>query len=439
MKYKNTLCMLLSALFVVSLLAEPAFSYNRRTPVVETVEKVGPAVVNIRTERVIKRRSTFFGFNDPFFDQFFRDLAPPRVYKTQSLGSGIIIDTKGYILTNAHVVQKASKIYVALPDSRKELEAELVGKAERIDLAVLKIIEEREYPSISPGSSSDLFVGETVIAIGNPLGLGHSVTTGVVSAPRRRIPMKDASFSVFIQTDALINPGNSGGPLLNINGELIGINTAIIEQAQGIGFAVPINVVNRVLADLLKSGEVRRAYLGVIPGRAGKELAGGWGQGGVLVNGVDNKSPAEKAGLRYGDVIVEVEDIPVTTPVEFNSFLQTYLPGNKVRLKVLRGFDLLARDATLAAIPKGYGVHYGEGVFGFSVKASPSGLLVKNVVEGSPAAEAGIESGDRVGEVAGEKPQTVKEYGEVIERYIGREPIRFLIVRGRRGYYIDLP
>ena len=218
MKYKTTFYLLLSALFIACLQTGSAMSYSRRTPVVEAVEKVGSAVVNIRTERIVKRRSAFFGFNDPFFDQFFRDLAPPQVYKTQSLGSGVIIDPKGYILTNAHVIQKASRIFVALPDSRKELEAELVGKAERVDLAVLKILEEREYPSLSPGSSSDLLVGETVIAIGNPLGLGHSVTTGVVSAPRRRIPMADKSFSVFIQTDALINPGNSGGPLLNING-----------------------------------------------------------------------------------------------------------------------------------------------------------------------------------------------------------------------------
>ena len=239
---------------------------DRHSAVVEVVQKAGPAVVNIRTEQVVRRSggSPFFGFSDPFFEEFFQNMMPPQTYKTQALGSGVIIDAKGSILTNAHVIEKASKIYVALPDSSEELEATLVGKAAYIDLAVLKIEGNKVYPYLKPGKSDDLLIGETVVAIGNPLGLGHSVTTGVVSAGIRRIPMEDKIFSVFIQTDALINPGNSGGPLININGELIGINTAIARQAQGIGFAIPIDSVKRVLPDLLDRGELRHPYHGCI-------------------------------------------------------------------------------------------------------------------------------------------------------------------------------
>lgn len=251
----------------------PVCSADRHSPVVAVVAKAGPAVVNIRTEEIIKGRGgQLFGFADPFFEEFFQNLVPPQTYRTQSLGSGVIIDPRGYILTNAHVIDKASKIYAALVGSEEELEATLVGKASFIDLAVIKIEARKEFPYLQPGSSSDLLLGETVVAIGNPLGLGHSITTGVVSAIQRRVPVEDKLFSVFIQTDALINPGNSGGPLININGELIGINTAIARQAQGIGFAIPIDFVKRVLPDLLERGGLRKVYHGIIPGLVGKDF-----------------------------------------------------------------------------------------------------------------------------------------------------------------------
>ena len=213
------------------------FAAERITPVVSAVAASRDAVVNIRTEKVIHRnRGDFFGFGDSIFDQFFRNMMPLGDHKTESLGSGVIIDSEGHILTNAHVVDKASRIFIALADRGPELEAHLVGQDKRIDLAVLKFSEEGSYPFLTPGTSEDLMLGETVIAIGNPLGLGHSITTGIISSTKRRIQSGDRFTSVFIQTDALINPGNSGGPLININGELIGINTAIARQAQGIGF-----------------------------------------------------------------------------------------------------------------------------------------------------------------------------------------------------------
>ncbi|MCK5914297.1 MAG: trypsin-like peptidase domain-containing protein, partial [Desulfuromusa sp.] len=273
-------------MFLLPLLffSQSSFAADRQTLVVDAVAKARAAVVNIRTEKLVQRRnSPFFGFGDSIFDQFFRDMLPPRSYKTQSLGSGVIIDAEGHILTNAHVVDKASKIYIALSDTQLELEAELIGKDNRIDLAILKIVAAGEYPFLPPGRSDDLMLGETIIAIGNPLGLGHSITTGIISSLKRRIQLDQSNSSVFIQTDALINPGNSGGPLININGELIGINTAIARQAQGIGFSVPIDTAKRVLGDLITFGRVRRGFLGMTIGSVSPSFVRSYGEGGVLI------------------------------------------------------------------------------------------------------------------------------------------------------------
>jgi S1-C subfamily serine protease len=233
--------------------------FLRRTATVRAVEKVGPAVVNITTERVVRRRSPFSGFGgDPLFDQFFRDFFSPRTRNqtVQSLGSGVVIDPEGRVITNEHVVARASRIRVSLADGR-EFEATLVGADPNNDLAVLQIDTEEELPWVAPGSSRDLLVGEPVIAIGNPFGLSNTVTTGVLSATDRSINTNGRTFHGFLQTDASINPGNSGGPLLNAEGTLIGINTAIYQGAEGIGFAIPIDVARRVVAELIEHGEVQ--------------------------------------------------------------------------------------------------------------------------------------------------------------------------------------
>lgn len=235
----------------------------RRTPVVEAVEKASSAVVNIRTEQIVeRRRSPFFGFGGSLFEEFFRDFSAPRSYTTQAIGSGVVIDAKGLILTNAHVINRASKIFVALPDKHREVEAQLVGRDERLDLALIRVplAEGESSAYLDLGTSDGLMLGETVIAIGNPLGLGSSITTGVVSGPLRALTLSKDFMAVFIQTDALINPGNSGGPLINLDGKVIGINTAIARQAQGIGFAVPVDVIKRVLPDLESHGRVRKVF-----------------------------------------------------------------------------------------------------------------------------------------------------------------------------------
>ncbi len=237
---------LIAFLFAWQPSAGLANGFNRETPIVKAVRKTSPAVVNISSAvQVRKRTSPFsgYGFN-PFFEEFFRDFFDPRFERRQqytSLGSGVIIDgEKGLILTNAHVIQKTGTIKVML-ENELEFEARIVGADPDSDLAVLQIDAENRLPAIKMGSSADLMIGETVIAIGNPFGFAHTVTTGVISAINRSIRAEDRVYHDFIQIDASINPGNSGGPLLNINGDLIGINTAIYAKAQGIGFAIPIS------------------------------------------------------------------------------------------------------------------------------------------------------------------------------------------------------
>jgi S1-C subfamily serine protease len=246
----------------VAAFANPALAAldtDRRSAVVEAVERVSPAVVNVSTTQVIEQGSAPFPrFRDPFFDEFFRDFIEPRPqrFTRTSLGSGVIVRPDGHILTNQHVVLRASRITVTLADGR-EFEASLVGSDADSDLAVLKVDSTDPLPSVEMGTAGDLMIGEMVIAIGNPFGLSHTVTTGVVSATGRSLRSDEQVFQDLIQTDASINPGNSGGPLLNIRGAVIGVNTAIYQKAQGIGFAVPIDRARRVVDDLISYGAVR--------------------------------------------------------------------------------------------------------------------------------------------------------------------------------------
>ncbi|PLX72869.1 MAG: hypothetical protein C0614_13515 [Desulfuromonas sp.] len=404
------------------------------------IAETGPAVVNIRTEQLVRRRSSpFFGFGDSFFDDFFSQFGSSRLYRTQSLGSGAIIDPRGYLLTNAHVVDKASRIYVALLGETQEREATLVGSDPALDLAVIKVETEQPLPSLRLGRSDDLLLGETVIAIGNPLGLENSVTTGVISAPRRRLPDGGGGLSIFIQTDALINPGNSGGPLINIEGKLIGINTAIAQQAQGIGFAIPINVAKRVAFDLINHGRVRPAYAGILAGEISRSMAKARGAGGALVNEVDLGSPAAKAGVQVADVILELDGVQIDTASEYTSLLRTYPPGSLLALKILRGTEVEQIQVQLSALPDGYALHYLDRFFGLTVDDSQRGVEVRAVRQGSAAARIEIRPGDLIAELEGEKISTLTDLTRLLEGQIGRLPLRFLVVRANRGYLLELP
>lgn len=413
---------------------------QRRTAVVDAVAQARDAVVNIRTEQVVQRRgSPFFGFGDSLFEQFFEEMLPPRSYRTQSLGSGVIIDADGYILTNAHVVDKASKIFVALPDERKELEARLIGQDHRIDLAVLKIVDEGSYPFLPPGNSDDLLLGETVIAIGNPLGLGHSITTGIVSSAQRRIRISEQQSSVFIQTDALINPGNSGGPLININGELIGINTAIARQAQGIGFSIPINTAQRVLSDLIEHGRVRPGFAGLAITDLSSSFEESTGVRGVLVERLLPDSPALAAGIREADVILALEGTAVSSPRDYFSLLRTYTPGDRLQIKVLRGVRELSVDLELTRLPDGYEQKYALEMFGFALQDGRRGPVVTTVLPDSPADRVGMRRGDLIARIEGVTVDSLQSYENIISEHLGQIPLTFTVVRDNFGYRIELP
>jgi serine protease Do len=293
---------------------------TRENSVVKALRKVSPAVVNISSQYKIRKNSNpFSGYGiDPLLENFFRDFFSPELERREqqtSLGSGVIIDgQRGLVLTNSHVVEKATTINVALNDKR-EFEATIVGMDPDSDLAVLKIKSDQTLPAMQMGNSEDIMVGESVIAIGNPFGFSHTVTTGVVSAVNRSIKTDERVFHEFIQTDASINPGNSGGPLLNINGELIGINTAIYAQAQGIGFAIPINRAKRIISDLINYGEVVQTWIGMTVQPLDSDLVAYLNikdKAGVLVTTVEPQSPAAAAGLNGGDVILSIDGHRIT-------------------------------------------------------------------------------------------------------------------------------
>jgi serine protease Do len=293
---------------------------SRENSVVKAIRKVSPAVVNISSQYEIRKNSNpFSGYGmDPLLENFFRDFFSPELERREqrtSLGSGIIIDGhRGLLLTNTHVVEKATRINVALKDER-EFEAIIVGMDPDSDLAVLKINSNQPLPSIQMGNSEEIMIGESVIAIGNPFGFSHTVTTGVVSAVNRSIKTAQRVFHKFIQTDASINPGNSGGPLININGELIGINTAIYSQAQGIGFAIPINRAKRIISDLINYGEVVQPWTGMTVQTIDSDLSNYLNiqnDVGVMVTSVEPKSPASIAGITEGDIIIAIDGWRIT-------------------------------------------------------------------------------------------------------------------------------
>jgi len=430
------ICFLLTGVFT----SASAHEVDRRTALVEVVEQVAPAVVNIRTEQIIRRRtSPVFGFGNDFFDSFFRGYSSPRLYKTQSLGSGVIIDPRGYVLTNAHVVEQASKIFVAIAGENREIEATLVGLHSRLDLAVIRIEAKAKFTAVTLGRSDDLLLGETVIAIGNPLGLGSSVTTGIVSSISRRVPLDDNLVGHFIQTDALINPGNSGGPLLNIRGELIGINTAIATQAQGIGFAIPVDLVKGIAGDLIRFGHLRKPYLGLMPGTVSRTLIQARGAGGALVTDIDAGSPAARGGVQVADVILAVDDLEIETPEELLQLLDAYTPDHTLRLRLLRETRELELPVKLAPLPAGFGLSYAEKVFGLVLRADEQGLALAPLRQGTVAERAGLQAGDRLLEIDGVAVRTKADAEQQFVDSFGRLPLGFLIARGNRAYGLTLP
>lgn len=426
---------------------------------VDLVKELKPAVVNISTTKVIQRRGhrmmpfeSPFGERSPFrdfFDKFFEDMVPKN-YKQTSLGSGFIIDKDGYILTNNHVIERADEIKVRL-SSGKEFQATIKGRDPKTDLALIKIKSWKDLPTVKMGSSDKLQVGEWVIAIGNPFGLSHTVTAGIVSAKGRIIG--SGPYDDFIQTDASINPGNSGGPLFNLRGEVVGINTAIVASGQGIGFAIPINMANDLLPQLKEKGKVTRGWLGVMIQDVTSDLAESFGlkdAKGALVSDIVPESPAERAGIKQGDIIIEVDGKDVDEMNKLPRLVATLHVGKEIRVKVIRDGKEKTFRVTIGEYPEErilssrnqIGEELGMTIveltpdiakqFGYTQK---EGVLVSNVSPGSPADEAGIKRGDLILEINRRPVKNLESYKSILSNTKERR-VLFLIKRSDSAYYV---
>jgi len=403
----------------------------RRTPLVTVVEKVSPAVVNISAQSTVREA-------DPFFGLF--GLGTER--QAQSLGSGFIIDRNGIVVTNAHVVEGASRVTVTLLDGR-EIVADLLGSDRDADIAVLKV-KASNLPAIPLGRSSDLMIGETVIAIGNPFGLSNTVTTGVLSAVGRTIPSErgERLFTDFLQTDASINPGNSGGPLVNVGGDVIGINSAIISGATGIGFAIPADRARRVVDDLLRFGELQPLWSGARLLTVDPELARRSGIGsrrGALVFKVYPDSPAAAAGLQEKDVIVAAGGHPVVSREDVGTALYTAPSGSPVELELRRGDRTLKVGLKPVHPPQGLGLQVLERSVGLKVEPVQGGLAIRQVVNGSVAAERGLRPGDVILGANGQQTASAEALGREVLRGLDRGSLPLSVQRGRWVYNLDFP
>jgi serine protease Do len=403
----------------------------RRTPLVVMVEKVSPAVVNISAQSTVREA-------DPFFGVF--GMGAER--QAQSLGSGFVIDRNGIVVTNAHVIEGASRITVTLLDGR-ELVADLLGSDRDADLAVLKV-KASGLPAIPLGRSSDLMIGETVIAIGNPFGLSNTVTTGVLSAVGRTVPSErgERLFTDFLQTDASINPGNSGGPLVNIQGDVIGINSAIISGATGIGFAIPADRARRVVDDLLRFGALQPLWTGARLVSVDPELAQRSGlavRRGALVLKVYPSSPAAEAGLKEKDVVVAVGGHPVAAREDVTTALYTAAAGTPLDLEVRRGAQTLHIKLRGVHPPQGLGIQVLERTVGVSLEPVRGGLAIRRVANGSAAEQKGLRAGDVVLGANGQEVDSVEALGREVLRGLDRGGLLLAVQRGRWVYNLDFP
>ncbi len=440
----------LTMLPLLSHAALPAAVDGRPLPTLAPmIERVTPAVVNISTEaRVVARHPLL---DDPLFRHFFGDSrrAPERAKR--GLGSGTIIDAKqGYIVTNHHVIEQADNIRVTLYDGRR-FEANVIGADPEADVAVIKIKPER-LTAIPLADSDKLRVGDFVVAIGNPFGLGQTVTSGIVSALGRS-GLGIESYEDFIQTDASINPGNSGGPLVNLRGELVGINTAIIGPAGGnigIGFAIPINMAQQVTNQLIKYGEVRRGRLGVIAQNLSPELARAFGvrqHRGVVVAQVEAGSPAEQAGLRAGDVITAVNGEAITSAADMRNAVGMLRVGSEIKMEVMRRGRRLELKAVVGKIAgetvKGEeisrhlaGAELGELKEGMPHYGEIKGILIMNVERDSPAAQAGLQKHDVIRSINKRKVENLDDLSRAVKN--PRNPILLHVQRGEAAMFLLL-
>jgi serine protease Do len=432
-----------------------------------------PSVVNISTTRVIKSReeAPFDLFDDPFFRRFFGDQFPhpniPKEHKEQSLGSGVIVSDDGYIVTNNHVIEKAQEIKVLL-SNKKDYTAKLIGADPKTDIAVIKI-DAKGLPALPWGDSNKLKVGEIVFAIGNPFGLNQTVTMGIISAVGRA-NVGIADYEDFIQTDAAINPGNSGGAMINARGELIGINTAILSRTggyQGIGFAVPSSMARQVIDSLVKYKKVVRGWLGVSIQEVTSDLAEEFSVKdlkGALVSGVMKGSPAEKAGIRQGDVILQFNGKTVEDTGHLRNMVSQTPVGSRVKVAVLRQKKELEMEVVIAELPKKMAeTSAGEGdsgdareeesallsgmtvreltpelARGFGLEEGEKGVVVIKVETGGRLYEAGIRAGDLILQINQKNVSTLEDYKKIASKIKAKERILLLMRRKGQDLFVSV-
>jgi len=427
----------------------PDPGHDRRTPVVRAIEQGSPAVVNIFTRRVTVGVDPFF-YGLP--DIFLRDL--PRGFfrrrrVNRSLGSGVLVHEDGYIVTNAHVVQQGSEIRVVLADKR-EFDAELVTADLDRDLAIIKIADADPLPCAQLGTSRDLMIGETVIAIGNPFGYSNTVSAGIVSALDRRLEFdRGVTYEGLIQTDTAINPGNSGGALVNINGEVIGINVAIRSGAEGMGFAIPVDHVRDSLVRLLNFRNLKRLWLGATMAES-RAKAGGLWRSTLRIDDVEAEAPAAKAGLRVGDVVARVGDRKVRSMIDFETALLRRNVGDTVVLHVRRDGKEQAVSVKLGEAPKPDGVALALKRLGLQVApltkdlvqrfrtAVDYGVLVLAVESDSPGADVGFQAGDVVIQAGTHRLATPDDLGLVLAVLGDGAKVTLRVVRGRYAVRVPL-
>jgi serine protease Do len=441
------------------------FGDQRPVSFADLANSVKHSVVNISTTKVVKGHPLepfmnpespfrdFFG--DEFFKRFFGD-SPQREMRTSSLGSGVVIDRDGLILTNNHVVEKADEIKVKL-DTGKEYDAQVVGRDPKTDLALIRVKPDSSFPNpTSIGDSDAMQVGDWVIAVGNPFGLGHTVTSGIVSAKGRVIGA--GPYDDFIQTDAAINPGNSGGPLFNMKGEVIGINTAIVAQGQGIGFAIPINVAKEIMPQL-KEGKVIRGWLGVMIQDVTPELAKSFNlekAKGVLVADVVQGGPAEKSGLQQGDIVTGLNGKQIENAQMLSRSVAALPPDSQASLTIIRDGKEQQIKVAIGTMPEDAGLSgkepaQKESAWGIEVQnitpemaqrfgwdANERGVVITSVDPASPAGRSKLAEGDLIKEVNRQKIGNLRDYKQALSKSSRKDGLLLLVKRGDRTFYAAL-
>ena len=428
-----------------------------------------PTVVNIRTTRRVPGGDLYERFGAPgdqnerfeeFFRRFFEQL-PDQDLDQRSLGSGFIISKNGYVLTNNHVISGADEIFISMSDeSGQEYRADVVGKDDNTDIALIKIRSDREdFPVAVLGDSDSLEIGDWIIAIGNPFGFGHTLTQGIVSAKARVIGA--GPYDNFIQTDAAINPGNSGGPLINMSGEVVGINTAIVSTGQGIGFAIPINMAKQNLQELKDTGEVSRGWLGVAIQEVTPEIARAVGLGdptGAMVTAVYPGDPAEKAGVKNGDIILEINRMKIHDPMTLTRIIGSLKPEEQVSIVVWRGSGKVTLNttlekrsdekiselgSTLGQTPGNAKDKLGLVIMDITPEIKNqldldgnSGVLVMDIDSRGSAAGSKLQKMDVIREVNGAQVKNVEEYLAAIETVKTGQAVLLLVIRNARPLYV---